>query len=60
MANLPVDSMREGGLWWFTDLTMADPYCLLPLLTSVTLWITMEVYLRLQKLFIVHKSDRFD
>lgn len=43
MANLPVESMREGGLWWFTDLTIADPYCLLPLITSVTLWITMEV-----------------
>jgi len=43
MANLPVDSMKEGGLWWFMDLTVADPYCLLPLLTSVTLWITMEV-----------------
>ncbi len=43
MANLPVDSMREGGLFWFTDLTMADPYFLLPILTSVTMWITLEV-----------------
>jgi len=32
MANLPVESMKEGGLFWFTDLTLADPYYILPLL----------------------------
>merc|ERR1712170_173571 len=34
MANLPVESMCDGGLFWFTDLTMPDPYCILPLLTA--------------------------
>lgn len=43
MANLPVESMKEGGLFWFADLTMADPYFILPILTSITMWITLEV-----------------
>lgn len=43
MANAPVESMREGGLWWFTDLTVADPYFLLPLITSATLYLTIEI-----------------
>ena len=44
MSNAPVQSMTHGGLFWFTDLTMCDPYYLLPLLTSVTLWATIEVF----------------
>lgn len=43
MANTPVDSMREGGLFWFTDLTIADPYFLLPIITSATLYLTIEI-----------------
>lgn len=43
MANAPVESMREGGLWWFTDLTVADPYYLLPVITSITMLATIEV-----------------
>lgn len=43
MANVPVDSMRTGGLFWFTDLTLPDPYYLLPILTSATMWLTIEV-----------------
>ena len=39
MANCPVDSMKTGGLSWFSDLTVPDPYYILPLLTSVTLFI---------------------
>lgn len=45
MANVPVDSMRTGGLFWFTDLTLPDPYYLLPILTSATMWLTIEVWL---------------
>ena len=44
MANAPVESMQNGGLFWFSDLTICDPYYILPLLTSVTVWATMEVY----------------
>ncbi|KAH8262389.1 hypothetical protein KR026_001431 [Drosophila bipectinata] len=43
MANTPVDSMRDGGLFWFQDLTMADPFYLLPLITSATLYLTIEI-----------------
>ena len=39
MANCPVDSMKTGGLSWFSDLTVPDPYYILPILTSVTLFI---------------------
>ncbi|XP_070070743.1 mitochondrial inner membrane protein OXA1L [Drosophila takahashii] len=43
MANAPVESMRDGGLFWFTDLTMADPFYLLPMITSATLYLTIEI-----------------
>lgn len=43
MANAPVESMRDGGLFWFTDLTMPDQYFLLPIITSATLYITILV-----------------
>lgn len=43
MANTPVDSMRDGGLFWFQDLTLADPLYLLPLITSATLYLTIEI-----------------
>jgi len=28
--------LNEGGILWFTDLTAADPYCVLPVVTSAT------------------------
>lgn len=34
MAMLPVPQFKEGGLGWFTDLTLPDPYYILPI-TSV-------------------------
>lgn len=43
MASLPVDSLRSGGLWWFTDLTLCDQFYLLPIITSLTLAVTIEV-----------------
>lgn len=33
-----VESLKEGGLWWFTDLTVTDPYYLLPLASTLTLY----------------------
>jgi YidC/Oxa1 family membrane protein insertase len=38
MSSLPVESMLAGGLFWFTDLTISDPYYLLPLATSLSLF----------------------
>lgn len=43
MANLPVDSMRHGGLWWFTDLTIPDPYYILPLATAVSVGLVLKI-----------------
>lgn len=43
MANAPVESLRDGGLWWFTDLTVSDPTFLLPIITSATLYLTIEI-----------------
>ncbi|CAG4935366.1 mitochondrial inner membrane protein OXA1L [Colias croceus] len=43
MANCPVESMMHGGLWWFADLTVPDQYFILPIITSATMWLTIEV-----------------
>ncbi|KAG6798192.1 mitochondrial inner membrane protein OXA1L [Apis mellifera caucasica] len=39
MTSKPVESLKEGGLWWFTDLTLPDQYYLLPLCTTVTMYV---------------------
>lgn len=43
MANLPLESMKTGGLLWFPDLTIADPYFLLPMLSAASMLLTVEV-----------------
>uniref|UniRef100_A0A182NMD1 Membrane insertase YidC/Oxa/ALB C-terminal domain-containing protein n=1 Tax=Anopheles dirus TaxID=7168 RepID=A0A182NMD1_9DIPT len=43
MANTPVESMRDGGLFWFTDLTICDQFYALPIITSMTLFLTIEL-----------------
>lgn len=43
MANLPVESMATGGLYWFQDLTIMDPYYVLPLMVSATFY--LQLYL---------------
>lgn len=43
MANLPVESMQDGGLAWFTELTASDPYYLLPIVTSLTMMATIDL-----------------
>ena len=42
MANLPLESMMHGGLLWFKDLTVADPFYALPVLTSVTMFLQFK------------------
>ncbi|KAF2358042.1 Membrane insertase YidC/Oxa1 C-terminal [Trinorchestia longiramus] len=42
-AALPVASFTTGGILWFTDLTIADPYYALPILTSITMYLTIQV-----------------
>lgn len=43
MANLPVESMKSGGMFWFSDLTVPDPYLLLPVMSVCTMLLVMEV-----------------
>jgi YidC/Oxa1 family membrane protein insertase len=43
MANLPVESLSRGGLLWFDDLTLADPFYVLPLITSASLYLQIKL-----------------
>ena len=43
MAYLPVESLRTGGILWFTDLTVPDPFYALPLMTMASLLATLEL-----------------
>ena len=41
MGALP--SFHEGGAYWFTDLSVADPLYIMPLLSGATFLATVEV-----------------
>lgn len=43
MANLPVESMSRGGFSWVSDLTVADPYYILPLVTASTTFLQLKL-----------------
>lgn len=43
MASLPVESMRHGGLYWFADLTVPDPYYILPIITAGSLSLILQL-----------------
>lgn len=43
MANAPVESMKHGGFLWLQDLTVHDPYYIMPVLTCLTLYVTIEI-----------------
>ncbi|XP_072315477.1 mitochondrial inner membrane protein OXA1L [Eucyclogobius newberryi] len=43
MAYLPVPSMQTGGMLWFPDLTMADPYYILPFAVTATMFFILEL-----------------
>lgn len=43
MADLPVPSLQTGGLWWFTDLTASDPFYILPIAVTGTMFAILEV-----------------
>ncbi|TPX62391.1 hypothetical protein PhCBS80983_g00461 [Powellomyces hirtus] len=42
MAELPVPGFQTGGLAWFTDLTLADPTYVLPVLANLGMLAVME------------------
>ncbi|KAJ3036452.1 Mitochondrial inner membrane protein oxa1l [Rhizophlyctis rosea] len=43
MADVHVPGFDKEGLWWFSDLTVYDPYYVLPLLATAGLMITVEL-----------------
>lgn len=43
MATLPVPGLDESGLLWFKDLTISDPYFILPMATGALLHLTFKV-----------------
>ena len=45
MSALPVPGFEEAGLYWFSDLTMPDPYGILPLVTATMYHLSFRVSL---------------
>ena len=43
MASLPVPGMDTQGLLWLQDLTIPDPYFLLPIITAAAFHLTFKV-----------------
>lgn len=43
MSDIPIPGLTEGGLSWFTDLSVADPFYLLPLATSAALFTQLSL-----------------
>jgi YidC/Oxa1 family membrane protein insertase len=43
MGSLPVPGMVSDGFFWFSDLTVRDPYFLLPAATTAIFWAIFKV-----------------
>lgn len=43
MSNVPVPALETGGVLWFENLTLADPFFILPLATSFMLYRSLKV-----------------
>lgn len=46
MANYPVESLKVGGFSWVMDLSIPDPFIVLPIVTAFSLWATLELSFR--------------
>lgn len=44
MANIPVPGLETGGLLWFTNLALPDPFYLLPIISSGILHYLLRVH----------------
>ncbi|KAG0170086.1 Mitochondrial inner membrane protein oxa1l [Apophysomyces sp. BC1034] len=42
MAELPVPGLKDGGMWWFQDLTLQDPYYILPVVSAAGMMAVLE------------------
>ncbi|SPO06084.1 uncharacterized protein DNG_08773 [Cephalotrichum gorgonifer] len=43
MSDLPVPSLETGGMLWFTDLTIPDPWFILPMVGPLAMLATMRI-----------------
>ena len=43
MANLPVPGLEDAGFLWLKDLTISDPYYILPAVTGLGIYHTVKV-----------------
>ncbi|CAN9509605.1 unnamed protein product [Ophioblennius macclurei] len=43
MAYLPVPSLQTGGMLWFPDLSIADPFYILPVAVTGTMFFILEL-----------------
>ena len=43
MAAVPVESMKTGGILWFSDLTIPDPYYVLPVMACLSFITIIEL-----------------
>ena len=43
MGDLPVPGLENGGLLWIKDLTLSDPYFILPIATGWAFYYTFKV-----------------
>jgi YidC/Oxa1 family membrane protein insertase len=43
MASLPVPGLENGGIAWFPDLTVTDPFFIMPMATGATFMLVMKV-----------------
>ena len=43
MASVPFEELKTGGLLWFSDLTVADPWYILPTISATCFLITVEL-----------------
>ena len=48
MAFLPVESFKTGGYLWFQDLTLYDPFFVLPIICSFSMLASIEVIICMQ------------
>lgn len=51
MNAIPVPRLEDGGFLWFTDLTVADPYFILPVALFASMHYIMKVVPRLLLLY---------
>ncbi|KAF2279993.1 uncharacterized protein EI97DRAFT_107490 [Westerdykella ornata] len=43
MSNLPVPDMTQAGFLWFQDLTVSDPYMIIPVVAGGIMYVSMKM-----------------